>query len=195
MLETLADHDDLLMEQLLEDKEPPRDEVFDDLSADLRDGSVTPVLIGTAEKGNGVLRLLKAIRHDAPDVETTRKRLGVPDGNAAIVQVMKTIHTAHGGKLSVSRILSGTVADNSELWLSPTDSAKVSGIYRLLGRDQAKLGSAEAGDTVALGKLEGVATGQTLSSAKGGTAQLVTLEAPQPVFARSEERRVGQAVG
>ena len=56
MLETLADHDDLLMEQLLEDKEPPRDEVFDDLAADLRDGSVTPVLIGTAEKGNGVLQ-------------------------------------------------------------------------------------------------------------------------------------------
>ena len=56
MLETLADHDDLLMEQLLEEKEPPRDEVFDDLSADLRDGSVTPVLIGTAEKGNGVLQ-------------------------------------------------------------------------------------------------------------------------------------------
>ena len=35
MLETLADHDDLLMEQLLEEKEPPRDEVFDDLAADL----------------------------------------------------------------------------------------------------------------------------------------------------------------
>jgi elongation factor G len=35
MLERLADHDDELMEQLLEDKEPPRDEVFDDLSADL----------------------------------------------------------------------------------------------------------------------------------------------------------------
>jgi elongation factor G len=69
MLETLADHDDLLMEQLLEEIEPPRDEVFDDLAADLRDGAVTPVLIGTAEKGNGVLRLLKAIRHDAPDVD------------------------------------------------------------------------------------------------------------------------------
>jgi elongation factor G len=67
MLETLADHDDALMEQLLEEIEPPRDTVFDDLSADLREGSVTPVLIGSAEKGNGVLRLLKAIRHDGPD--------------------------------------------------------------------------------------------------------------------------------
>jgi len=192
MLETLADHDDLLMEQLLEEKEPPRDEVFDDLAADLRDGSVIPVLIGTAEKGNGVLRLLKAIRHDAPDVEMTARRLGVPDGHGAVVQVMKTIHTAHGGKLSISRILSGSVADGAELWFSPTENAKVSGIYRMLGKDQSKLGSAKAGETVALGKLEGVRTGQTLASAKGGTAQLAALEPPQPVYAfslRPRERK------
>ena len=192
MLETLADHDDLLMEQLLEEQEPPRDEVFDDLSADLRDGSVIPVMIGTAEKGNGVLRLLKAIRHDAPDVATTRKRLGLADSNATVAQVMKTIHTAHGGKLSISRILSGTVADGSELWLSNGETAKVSGIYRMLGKEQSKLASASAGDTVALGKLDAVATGQTLTSAKGGMAPLVSLEPPQPVYAfslRSRERK------
>ncbi|TIW30835.1 MAG: elongation factor G, partial [Mesorhizobium sp.] len=121
-----------------------------------------------AEKGNGVLRLLKTIRHDAPDIEATRKRLGAPDGNATVVQVMKTIHTAHGGKLSVSRILSGQLADASELFLSNGTTAKVSGIYKMLGKDQTKLTSARAGDTVALGKLDDVTTGQTLSSAKGG---------------------------
>jgi elongation factor G len=192
MLETLADHDDHLMEQLLDEQEPPRDEVFDDLAADLRAGSVTPVLIGAAEKGNGVLRLLKAIRHDAPDVQATCERLGVTAGDAAIVQVMKTIHTAHGGKLSVSRILSGTVSDGAELWLSETESAKVSGIYRMLGKDQTKLASANAGDTVALGKLEGVRTGRTLSSRRGAVEQLAALEAPQPVFAfslRPRERK------
>lgn len=192
MLETLADHDDLLMEQLLDDKEPPRDEVFDDLSADLRDGAVTPVLIGTAEKGNGVLRLLKAIRHDAPDVETTRRRIGVPDGPAAVVQVMKTIHTPHGGKLSVARVLSGTVQDAAELWASATETVKVSGIYRLLGKDQSKTTSAGPGETVALGKLDGVRTGQTLTSAKGGIAPLASIEPPQPVYAfslRPKERK------
>ncbi|TPL02419.1 MULTISPECIES: elongation factor G [unclassified Mesorhizobium] len=191
MLETLADHDDHLMEQLLEEIEPPKDAVFDDLSADLRAGAVTPVLIGTAEKGNGVLRLLKAIRHDAPDVEATRKRLGAPDGQT-VVQVMKTIHTAHGGKLSVSRVLSGQLADAAELFLSNGDTAKVSGIYKMLGKDQTKLTSAKAGDTVALGKLDDVKTGQTLSSAKGGIRPLVTLEPPQPVFAfalRPKERK------
>ncbi|WP_256754375.1 elongation factor G [Mesorhizobium sp. Mes31] len=192
MLETLADHDDQLMEQLLEEIEPPKDAIFDDLAADLRDGAVTPVLIGTAEKGNGVLRLLKAIRHDAPDIEATRKRLGAPDGSATVVQVMKTIHTPHGGKLSVSRILSGQVVDGSELWLPNGDTAKVSGIYRMLGKDQSKLTTAKAGDTVALGKLDEVKTGQTLTSAKGGTKQLFNVEPPQPVFAfalRPKERK------
>jgi elongation factor G len=192
MLETLADHDDQLMEQLLEEIEPPKDAIFDDLAADLRDGAVTPVLIGTAEKGNGVLRLLKTIRHDAPDIEATRKRLGAPGGNATVIQVMKTIHTAHGGKLSVSRILSGQLADASELFLSDGATAKVSGIYRMLGKDQSKLTSAKAGDTVALGKLDDVTTGQTLSSAKGGIKPLVTLAPPQPVFAfalRPKERK------
>jgi len=191
MLETLADHDDHLMEQLLEEIEPPKDAIFDDLSADLRAGAVTPVLIGTAEKGNGVLRLLKAIRHDAPDVEATRKRLGAPDGQT-VVQVMKTIHTAHGGKLSVSRVLSGQLADAAELFLSNGDTAKVSGIYKMLGKDQIKQTSAKAGDTVALGKLDSVKTGQTLSSAKGGIRPLVALEPPQPVFAfalRPKERK------
>ena len=192
MLETLADHDDQLMEQLLEEIEPPKDAIFDDLAADLRDGAVIPVLIGTAEKGNGVLRLLKAIRHDAPDIEATRKRLGAPDGAATLVQVMKTIHTSHGGKLLVSRILSGQVVDGSELWLPGGDTAKVSGIYRMLGKDQSKIAMAKAGDTVALGKLDEVKTGQTLSSAKGGIKPLVQFEPPQPVFAfalRPKERK------
>jgi elongation factor G len=38
MLETLADHDDELMEQLLEDIQPPRDKIFDDLSKEVREG-------------------------------------------------------------------------------------------------------------------------------------------------------------
>src|SRR6202167_2964025 len=66
MLETLADHDDELMEQLLEDIQPPRDKVFDDLRSELREGFVCPVLMGTAAKANGVLRLLKALRHKYP---------------------------------------------------------------------------------------------------------------------------------
>ena len=48
MLEKLADHDDALMEQLLEDIPPPRDAVFDDLARELREGLICPVLLGSA---------------------------------------------------------------------------------------------------------------------------------------------------
>ncbi len=190
MLETLADHDDALMEQLLEEIEPARDAVFDDLAADLRDGSVTPVFIGAAENGNGALRLLKAIRHDAPDVEATRRRLGV-EGGGTRLQVMKSIYTPHGGKLSVVRVLSGQVSDGAELFASSGASGKVSGIYSMMGKDQHKLSTAGTGETVALGKLDDIRTGDTLGTDKD-VRQLVEFEPPQPVYAlalRPRERK------
>jgi len=76
MLERLADHDDELMEELLSDIEPPRDRVFDDLARELRERQVVPALIGSAERGHGVTRLLKALRHEAPGLKETRARLG-----------------------------------------------------------------------------------------------------------------------
>jgi elongation factor G len=191
MLERLADHDDVLMEQLLEEMEVPRDEIFDDLAADMRDGTVTPVLIGTAERGNGVLRLLKAIRHDVPDMAATRERLGAPaEGTTA--QVLKTVHTPHGGKLSIVRVLSGRIADAAELSACGGAAAKVSGIYRMIGTQQQKLQTAAAGETVALGKLDDVLTGETISTSKGAPPRLVTAVGADPVFSvalRPRERK------
>ena len=116
MLETLADHDDELMEQLLEDIPPPRDKVFDDLAKELRDGQVCPVLIGVATRTNGVLRLLKALRHEAPNIETTAKRLGVSaKAGEAVAYVLKTLNTAHGGKMSIARVLAGQAGDGITL--------------------------------------------------------------------------------
>ncbi len=191
MLETLADHDDALMEHLLEEIEPPRDEIFDDLSADLRDGAVTPVLIGAAERGNGVLRLLKAIRHDAPDAAATRERLGIGGSGKPVLMVMKSVHTPHGGKLSIARVLAGQVGDATDMWSASGATGKISGIYRMLGKDQAKIASAGEGETVALGKLDAIATGDTISTSKGAAAIAVQPPA-DPVHAvalRSKERK------
>ena len=61
---------------------------------------------------------------------------------------MKTLHTTHGGKLSIARILSGTVADGAEL-IGPSGRAgRVSGIFRMLGRGPSKRDAAQAGETV-----------------------------------------------
>jgi elongation factor G len=182
MLETLADHDDALMEELLEDIEPPRDQVFDDLSADLRAGHVTPVYLGAAEKSNGVLRLLKAIRHDCPDISDTAQRLGVPGENGIIAAVIKTIHTSHGGKLSVARILDGTLKDGTEVTASGGATNRVSGMSKLLGKQTVSVQSAQTGDTVALGKLEGAATGDWLTDAKNPVQPAMPAESAGAVY-------------
>ncbi|MCA0434504.1 MAG: elongation factor G [Proteobacteria bacterium] len=182
LLETLADHDDELMEQLLSDMEPPKDRVFADLSRDVAEGHVTPVLFGSAEHGNGIGRLLKTIRHDVRGIEATAARLGLKSSGAAVAQVLKTFHTAQGGKLSLARVLSGELADGANLYGGRGQEARVAGVQAYAGATLGKVAKAGAGQTVALGRLEGIATGETVSAMKGNTAQLVAHEAASGVY-------------
>ena len=192
MLETLADHDDQLMEQLLEDIEPPRDKVFDDLAKELRDRIVCPVLIGVATRSNGVLRLMKALRHESPGVSETAQRLGVKAGNEAVALVLKTFHTTHGGKMSVARLLSGQAGDGTTLASSTGDAGRVSGVFKLMGQHFEKRGQAAVGEMVALGKLDNAKTGDTLSSGKQAAAALLQARPYAPVLAiavQAKERK------
>lgn len=180
MLEQLADYDDTLMEQLLSDIEPPRDLVFDDLSRELREGLIVPLLIGSAERGNGIFRLLKALRHEAPGVAQTVERLGV-SGSGPVAFIAKTVHTSHAGKLSMARVLSGKIKDGDTL-KHGDGSAKISGMVALDGGQWKKTDSAGAGQFVGLAKLDDVASGDVLGE---GGELLVDIAAPQPVMARA----------
>ncbi|MBZ0259729.1 MAG: elongation factor G [Hyphomicrobiales bacterium] len=179
MLEKLADHDDELLEQLLADMEPPRDRVFADLSRELAEGQVTPVFFGSAEHGNGIGRLLKALRHEAPTVEATAKRLGLKSGAGATAQVLKTFHTASGGKLSIARVLAGELPDGAVVYGASGQEARVAGVFSMLGATPTKVPKATLGDTVALGRLEKINTGETISTVKGATKQLA-VQTPAP---------------
>lgn len=180
LLESLADHDDELMEQLLADLEPPKDRVFADLSRDVAEGHVTPVLFGSAEHGNGIGRLLKSLRHDVRGVSAVAERLGVKGGTT--VQVLKSIYTAQGGKLSLARVLSGELPDGATLFGGKGQEARVAGILNYAGTSQSKIAKAVPGQTVALGRLEGIGTGETASIAKGATTQLTAITNANGVY-------------
>ncbi len=186
MLEKLADYDEHLMEELLSDVEPARDEVYEDLCRELAEGLVVPVLMGSAEGDNGVRRLLKALRHEVPEVARTAERLGLSSNGDTLVQVIKTYHSAHGGKLSLGRVLSGTLKDGAVLHRPDGSDARVGGIFSLKGEAQTKLVEAKAGDTVALGRLEGVLTGETLAT-KSTVAKKADIEQLTPVFSLAIE--------
>ena len=180
MLEKLADYDDELMEQLLEDVPPPRDKVFDDLSKEFREGLICPVVMGSAENGHGILRLLKALRHEAPFVQATAKRLGV-DKAPSCAFVAKTFHTAHGGKLSLARVLTGKFADGTTVYGRDSEE-RISGIFSVMGQEPTKRGEAKAGDTVAFGRLDSIKTGTTLTEDKGKKLAIQAVTPASPVF-------------
>jgi elongation factor G len=182
MLEKLADYDEHLMEELLSDMSPPQDEVFDGLHKDLQEGLIVPVLFGSSLGDNGIRRLLKMLRHDAPDVGAAAARVGLKPGNETVAQVLKTYHTAHGGKLSLVRVLSGTLKDSATLFRPGGGDTRVGGLFALRGETQIKLNEAGPGDTVALGRLEEVPTGETLSSLKAGAKVNVKIETLTPVY-------------
>ena len=182
MLEQLADYDDTLMEQLLSDVSPENELVFSDLVREFSDGLICPVLLGSAEHGHGILRLLKALRHEVPFVEATAERLGVADAESA-AYVVKTLHTGHGGKLSVTRVLRGAIEDGATVVASGGGEERVSGVLSLKGEETQKRSAARAGDTVALGRLDSVKTGDTLSTEKGGAPAIEGPAVPRPVLA------------
>src|SRR6202047_359307 len=201
MLETLADHDDQLMEQLLEDIQPPRDKVFDDLSRELREGLVCPVLMGTATRANGVLRLLKALRHESPGIVETAKRLGVKAGSDAVAYVLKTLNTSHGGKMSVARVISGPAGDGTTFLAGDDEAGRVAGVFKLVGQTTEKRGPATVGETVAFAKLDKAKTGDTLSAGKQAHPALAKVEPYPPVLAiaisakeRKDDVKLGQAL-
>ena len=201
MLETLADHDDELMEQLLEDIQPPRDKVFDDLRRELRDGLVCPVLLGTAARANGMLRVLKALRHESPGVAETAKRLGVKPGNDAVAYVLKTQNTTHGGKLSIVRMLAGQAGDGTTFVAGDDEAGRVAGVFKLLGQGSEKRGAAALGDTVGFAKLEKAKTSDTLTAGKQSHPALAKVEPYPPVLAiaisakeRKDDVKLGQAL-
>jgi elongation factor G len=180
MLEQLADYDDELMEQLLSDVQPPRDKVFGDLVKELQEGLIVPVLLGSAENGNGILRLLKALRHEAPFVDSTARRLKLENAKSA-GQVLKTVHSAHGGKLSIVRVIAGEFGEGTVVQGARAEERAASA-FSMLGQDAKKRAAAKAGDTVALGRLEKILSGETLSADKGGITQLKPPVPPEPVY-------------
>ena len=180
MLEALANFDDHLLEELLEEIEPPQEEILQDPRMELGADLIVPVFMGVAEQDYGVRPLLEALLREAPAPETTAERRGI-DSNAEtpVAQVLKTYYTPQGGKLSLVRVWQGQLTDGIVL-----NGVRVGGLYRLLGQQQQSINQALAGEIVALGRLEGILTSQTLTSNTGQSLlELAKANSLAPVYA------------
>jgi elongation factor G len=173
MLEQMADFDDALMEELLNDEQPSRDHVMTDLAAELAKVQIVPVFLGSAENGSGVRRLMKALRHEMPPLSVAAERLGA-EGRSAFV--LKTRHAGQAGRQTLVRVMSGEISDGEPVTLPDGTTERIAGVFSVQGEAQAKLDKAVAGDAVCLGRLDKAKRGDIVSA--DGVAR--TSKAPMP---------------
>ena len=178
LLEALSEHDDHLLEELIEDKAPPSAEVYDICARALREGRVIEALIGSAGHGNGIVRVLKALRHEAPAPSALRDRLQEQAGlgEAPLAVVFASAHRKHVGKTLLLRALAPLAAGQA-----------------LGGRAPGQLTPADPRDTR---HLDAVAEGEIVSAVKAehlAAGRIATADAlhdapawhrPQPAMAQ-----------
>ncbi|MDE0111498.1 MAG: elongation factor G, partial [Albidovulum sp.] len=110
MLESLSEHDDWLIEEIILDRVPATDAVYKICSRVLAENAVVPGFFGAASEGSGIRRLVKALRHEAPKPNETRARLGGATAAAFMTRTRK-----HLGKLVWIRNFGDTIKTSVSL--------------------------------------------------------------------------------
>lgn len=111
LLESLADFDDALLEQLIEDQAPLVGDLYNTATAALQHADLIEAFLGSAEHVNGVNRLMKSLRHEAPDHGPAAARLGV---DVLAVGALGD-HAKHLGKVVLLRAFADGVAPGKPL--------------------------------------------------------------------------------
>ena len=172
LLETLADFDDALLEALLMDEAPGQQLVMSDLAEDTSANRVVPVVLGSAQTGGGVHRLLKLLRHEAPPPDAAAERVGV-NGAGSALHVFKIANGGAMGRLALGRVLGGALSEGDELVVGG-EAARTGSIFFLQGEKTAKQGSAQAGDVVAVAKVDAARSGMLIGRGAAESALIVS---------------------
>ena len=180
MLEQIANYDDALLEALLNDEAPARDSVMGDLAREMQDGLIVPVFFGSATQTHGLRRLLKALRHEAPQPERTAERLGA---NGACAYVFKSSHAGQAGKASLARVFGAALQDGGEIQAGHGAIAKANGLMALRGAQFQRAESALPGELISLGKMDSLQAGEVIGFNGNPTRTSIDIAKRTPLYA------------
>lgn len=189
LIESLADTDDALFEMVVEGKDPPQDMLEKDLKAAVQAGTFVPILVGSAQTDAGVFSLLDAIITLCPSPldreykDKDGKAIAVKDDGPVIAQVIKTFVNPQSGKLSLARVITGTITGDTNLVDTTRSGSKerIGGLYWMLGKKQETMPTAGPGTIVAIARMETPRTGDTLVSEKETTI-MAQADEPPPLY-------------
>ena len=186
LVESLADTDDTLLELFLDGKELDTTLLEKDLKQAVKAGTFVPILVGSAMTDAGVTTLLDTVLALCPSPDDREykgkdgKPISVKEDGPIIAQVIRTYVHPQSGKLSLTRVFSGTITPDSPLVDITRDGSKerIGGLYWLQGKKQETMPTAGPGSIVALARLETPRTGDTLVTEKESTIMDIPPAAP-----------------
>ena len=192
VMEKAAESDEELLMKFFDSGELSAEEMVKGMKQGVKEGAAIGVFGGSALANFGVFNLMNNLISMMPSAaeakpvvafdENDKRTELKPDENAPVViRIFKTIADPFVGRLSLFKVVSGTLKSGLTLKNASKDSEeKISSIYFLKGKKQETVDAACAGDIGALAKLSNATTGDTLS--EGRELRLPPIELPKPVL-------------
>ena len=191
--EAIAMADDELMEKYFEGEDFSDEEIKKGLVKGISDGVIVPVCSSAFELGHGIEGLLDLLITYVPTPLQHGPYKGFNDKNEPVERisltdapmsafVFKTIIDPFVGKISLMKVVTGKINSGTEVYNERAGkSEKLGKLFFLRGKEQLELNYAEAGDIVAVAKLQYTMSGDTLCD-KSDIIRYLPLDYPSPTY-------------
>jgi len=200
MIEAIAETDEVLMEKFFNGEAFTEEEFNEGLSNGISTGDIVPVLTCSAIAGTNIKETLQELIDFVPKpgahapyaaVDGDDNEIAVPcdpNGHNAVL-IFKTVADQVLGKISFAKVISGKLKAGQEIYNASTEKVeKLGTIFFLRGKQRTDADSAEAGDIIAIGKMQHTGTGDTLCE-KGNIIKFPHIAFPKPTFYIAVETR------
>ncbi|MGE0640362.1 MAG: elongation factor G [Thermoanaerobaculia bacterium] len=211
LIEAIAEADEELLEKFFEEGSLTADELKPGLRKAILERKVFPVTLGSAAHLVGTSALLDFVVDFAPApddrtfparrVDGTEVALEAAVDQPIVGLVFKTLNDPFTGRLSVIRVISGTLANDSQLWnVRAEESEKAHGLVHLQGKQGSATPKLIAGDIGGVPKFRLAQTGDTLT-AKEQILSAAWPMPPEPAMSfaiepksKGDDEKIGEAL-
>jgi elongation factor G len=211
LIEMVAEADDGLMEKFFDTGTLSQEDLVTGLKRGLAAARIFPVVLTSAATNIAVQPLLDAIVAYVPSpaerplkartADGDEVEIATAEGGAAAAFVWKTVADPFAGRITLFRVLAGTLKADSTLHNAARDAQERLGHLILLqGKTQTNVPEIKAGDIGAVAKLKETLTSDVLGD-KGASAAVPPIKFPEPVISyaiepksRGDEEKISTAL-
>ena len=181
LMESVAETDEALLEKYFEGEEFTDEEIHTGLKNAVLAGELVPVIVGAATKGLGADMLMNTVIEYLPNALDANSLKGDPSEPLSAF-VFKTIVDPFVGKISLYKVMSGTMKKEADVYNADSaETERIGSVFSLRGKDQIDVSGVEAGDIGATSKLQHFKTGDTISL-KSAPVTYDRIDFPKPCY-------------